>query len=148
MNVARVQRCRACGETKVLTEFYRNRSRRAGHDITCKDCRRKEERDRRASDPVRQRDLLLRSKYGITLAEYDWLVEQQEGRCAICLVDAPGRGSDIWHVDHDHDTGEVRGLLCNRCNPGLGFFQDDPDRLELAARYLRTGGVSFPDRLF
>jgi len=76
--------------------------------------------------------------YGITVAEYDRLYAEQAGGCAICGESCPtGRR---LAVDHDHDTGRVRGLLCARCNNGLGNFQDDPDRLRLAVAYLTREG--------
>ena len=82
-----------------------------------------------------QQEYFLRQKYGLSLQEYEQLVEQQDGRCAICGCDQPaGRGR--WHVDHDHTTGKVRGLLCHNCNVGLGNFKDDPRRLEAAVKYL------------
>ena len=73
-------------------------------------------------------------EYGLAPGEYEKLKEAQESRCAIC--GEPPRTPSL-HVDHDHDTGEVRGLLCDRCNRGLGQFQDDPDIVEKAALYLR-----------
>lgn len=63
----------------------------------------------------------------------------QDGLCAICgNPQIPGEGSSTkqLHVDHDHQTGKVRGLLCNQCNPGLGYFQDDISRLIAAVKYL------------
>jgi hypothetical protein len=74
----------------------------------------------------------LREKYDMTEGEYDALVERQDGRCAICAE----RPDDRLHVDHDHDTGAVRGLLCRNCNIGLGYYADDPDRMASAAFYL------------
>ena len=66
------------------------------------------------------------------LTAYEALLEMQEGRCAICedVLDEP-------NTDHSHKTGEVRGLLCQRCNCGLGLFRDDPEIVEAAAKYLR-----------
>lgn len=82
----------------------------------------------------------LKRLYGITLEEYDELLLQQNGLCAIC-----GR---FWTqfkkpfvVDHDHNTGAVRSLLCPACNTAIGLFQDDPVLLEKAALYLRKGGA-------
>lgn len=65
---------------------------------------------------------------------------RQEGRCAICGRDLkPGRGT---HVDHCHRTGAVRGLLCSKCNPALGLFEDNVDALIRAAEYLRGEGIT------
>jgi hypothetical protein len=83
----------------------------------------------------RLRGYLYAHKYGITVDDYDALFASQAGRCAICSTDSPG-GRGRFHVDHDHATGEVRGLLCTNCNAGLGQFKDDPDRLGAAIRYL------------
>ena len=77
-------------------------------------------------------------KYGLTPADYDEMVETQNGRCMICDADQPGTESGYWPVDHDHATGRVRALLCSACNAGLGLFGDDPARLRAAADYLET----------
>ena len=78
----------------------------------------------------------LRRKYGITVAEYQQLLKQQDGQCAICKTDDPGKGKRHFHVDHCHDTGAVRGLLCVKCNMGLGCFNDGRDLLQTAIEYL------------
>jgi len=73
----------------------------------------------------------VKAKYGITWQERDALLIAQSGRCAICrdpMLDP--------HVDHDHQTGEVRGLLCRPCNLGIGNFRDDPFLLHAAVDYL------------
>jgi hypothetical protein len=88
------------------------------------------------ANKTHQRNLNLKSKFGMTRAEYERLREQQDNRCAICKVDKPGGRGD-WHVDHNHETGVSRGLLCLGCNIGLGCFKDDPAFLEAAALYLR-----------
>jgi hypothetical protein len=73
--------------------------------------------------------------YGITPERYTEMFSEQESRCAICRTDVPsGKG---WHLDHDHDTGQARGILCHRCNLGLGNFKDNPATLEAAIAYLR-----------
>lgn len=80
---------------------------------------------------------LLKRKYGITLADYERMLVEQKGGCAVCSGITPyGRG-DRWHVDHDHKTGKVRGLLCSRCNTALGLMQDSVTVAESAAQYLR-----------
>lgn len=79
----------------------------------------------------------LKSQYGIDHEAYDQLLERQGGVCAICYKPPPERANGgVLHVDHDHATGKVRGLLCRRCNPALGAFDDDPARLRRAAEYL------------
>jgi hypothetical protein len=91
----------------------------------------------RARRPIIWRRAFLKSKYKITLADYDRLLAEQNGRCAICRTTDTGRKSDkYFHVDHDHATGVVRGLLCIRCNPGVGYFRDSPDLLRAAAEYV------------
>lgn len=78
-------------------------------------------------------------KYGLSDAEYESLLIKQGGRCAICgnLPDPSGKGSAArLHIDHDHVTNLNRALLCCRCNPGIGYFQDDPALLRAAADYI------------
>jgi hypothetical protein len=74
--------------------------------------------------------------YGLTVEQYEALLERQAGRCAICRTDEPG-GRGNWHVDHCHESNAVRGLLCATCNVGLGMFRDDPTRLAAAIAYLK-----------
>ena len=78
----------------------------------------------------------LKAKYGITPDDYERMLEQQGGGCAICGDPPPDGGS--LHVDHDHATGHVRSLLCFRCNAGLGQFRHDPGLLVQAAEYVST----------
>lgn len=81
-----------------------------------------------------QRNGRLVRQFGITLDEYEKMIEEQRGVCAICrTADPTGRA---LAVDHCHSTGRVRGLLCGTCNRGLGMFKDSPDLLENAKSYL------------
>jgi hypothetical protein len=84
----------------------------------------------RVRHPDRVKADKLRRLYGLTLEEQQAMVEDQGGKCAICATNA------ATHVDHNHKTGEVRGILCNGCNRGLGFFKDSRIRLLSAALYL------------
>ncbi len=77
----------------------------------------------------------LKIKYGITLEDYKELLKQQGGVCAICRKNE-NRKIKFLSVDHDHKTGEVRGLLCNYCNSTLGYSKDNIDRLLKCAEYL------------
>jgi hypothetical protein len=86
-------------------------------------------------NPAKWRDANLRKLYGITAAEAEALLTSQGGVCAICRTDEWGDLAP--HVDHDHESGAVRGVLCQACNHGLGKFRDDPGRLRAAADYLQ-----------
>lgn len=72
---------------------------------------------------------------GLTVADYERMLAAQRGRCAICRRQDP-RGNGRWHIDHDHVTGQVRGLLCSNCNLALGYLGDDPDVIRAAATYV------------
>lgn len=77
----------------------------------------------------------IASRYGMTLTEYCELYEKQDGRCAICNIEEGDDGKMLC-VDHCHDTGEVRGLLCATCNIGIGMLKDSPEYLRAAIEYL------------
>lgn len=79
----------------------------------------------------------LRYKYGITIDDYDVMWTNQDGRCAICGATNPGGQRTHFCVDHDHQTGIVRGLLCRDCNKGLGAFRDSQSALKAAIKYLQ-----------
>jgi hypothetical protein len=83
------------------------------------------------------RDAYYRRTFGISADDFDALLAEQGGGCAICGC-VPEREASL-HVDHDHLSGEIRGILCIGCNQGLGQFRDDPDLLERAAGYVRRG---------
>jgi hypothetical protein len=79
----------------------------------------------------------LRFNYGITIDEYRAMLAIQNGRCAICKTDKPGSFKNkYFHVDHDHKTGEIRGLLCLKCNTAIWMMNDDPELLLAAVDYL------------
>lgn len=77
----------------------------------------------------------LRRKYGLTLDAWNELATRQSFACAVCGVPQTEMERGLF-VDHDHKTGRVRGLLCNPCNRGLGYFRDRPDLLQKAKDYL------------
>jgi hypothetical protein len=83
----------------------------------------------------------LKRRYGITEADYQRMLAAQDGRCAICRTNEPPKHKDgspkRWHVDHDHLTGVVRGLLCRSCNNGLGHFRDSAHLLMAALTYVK-----------
>ncbi len=83
---------------------------------------------------ARKRDLLR--KFNITIEEYDMLYEKQKGLCAIC-EEPEKENNKRLAVDHNHDTGKVRGLLCRACNTGIGLLQEKRELLEKAIKYLK-----------
>jgi hypothetical protein len=111
--------CRTCGEIKPHSEWHRNATASDGLSTRCKACR-----------AVRGRQDHLKRQYGITEAERAELIVSQGGVCCICLA-APAA-----HVDHCHNTGRVRGVLCFSCNAALGQFKDRPDAIRRAAAYV------------
>lgn len=92
-------------------------------------------REKKIADRNSHLSQVLERNYGITLAEYNEMLDDQGGGCFICGRTAAEEGKRLG-VDHDHDTGEVRGLLCQNCNTAIGFLQDDPALLRSAADYL------------
>lgn len=91
--------------------------------------------ERRDKEVVREQ--AWQRRYGITRDDYNKLLDEQEGKCAICSTTEIGRkGHTHFHVDHCHTTGKVRGLLCDLCNRGLGYFKDSEETLTKAASYL------------
>jgi hypothetical protein len=97
------------------------------------------EADRKYSQKNRPRakNYQLMRKYGITLEDFERRVQEQDGRCAVCRKKPQGeRKGATLHVDHDHQTGWVRGLLCDSCNRGIGLLGDNSVTLAMAARYV------------
>ena len=84
-----------------------------------------------------QRDYWLLKQFGITPDDYKKMLEGQNGKCAICgAIESHSKGHRLA-VDHDHETGKIRGLLCHNCNVGLGNFKDSPDLIRSAIEYLK-----------
>ncbi len=75
-------------------------------------------------------------KYGMKPEDYDDMLKRQNGLCWICKTNAPGHKHNYFSIDHSHETGQIRGLLCNACNMGLGYFRDNTSKLESAIKYL------------
>ncbi|WP_437076298.1 endonuclease VII domain-containing protein [Streptomyces sp. enrichment culture] len=111
--------CRACGDVKPHSEWHRNGSASDGLVTRCRACR-----------AIQGRAGRLKRHYGLSEAERDRLIADQGGVCCICLA-APAA-----HVDHCHETGRVRGVLCFSCNAALGQFKDRPDAIRRAAAYV------------
>lgn len=145
--------CSRCGETKALDEFHVHSQGLGGRQSRCKACTNIERRDFRALHPERHkeldkarypdrkrqmRDRFLRKTYDISIEDYEWMVDQQDGLCAICLKEPVGEYNlSILHVDHDHQIGFNRSLLCQRCNLAIGQFDEDIEVMQRAINYIR-----------
>ena len=133
-------RCPKCGEMKPREDYYGVR-RRAGWCKVCsrtksaayyaanKERQKAKHREWVAANKERVAAHKAKSAYGIPLDEYEQLMH--EGKCAIC------GNTERLRIDHCHVSERVRGVLCDSCNKGLGFFRDDPARLRAAIRYLK-----------
>lgn len=134
------KRCYKCKKSKSIGEFYKNKAQRDGLDTRCKACSRAyfKSYDRRESDlrysrqpfVVENRKLArMINSYGLSKEEFLKMKKKQNGICAICP-------EKLEVIDHCHKTGRVRGLLCRKCNFGLGNFRDSGKLLEMAKAYL------------
>lgn len=146
------KRCVLCKEIKPESDFTRNKGFHDGLDRTCRACA--AERNaaytranrealnasalrRYHANTDRYADYSLKRHYGMSRGDYDRMLAEQGGRCAICGSTSPnGVRISRFHVDHCHETGRVRGLLCENCNKGIGLFHDNPDLIMLAIKYL------------
>ena len=125
-----MKRCSDGKQWKPNDQFPRNRNSKDGRHSHCKVCHNARGRETRQRLYGGSRHYHLKRRYGIGANDVTRMIEAQSGVCAICGRDSPE------HVDHDHLTGTVRGILCFNCNGGLGQFSDDIDRLVAAIAYL------------
>lgn len=129
--------CRDCWRAKA-----RERRQRIGRTFTthCSRCKQPRQPDDQAHDNYCRdcwRDYIRERTHGVTKMQFEAMLAEQDGACAICKSDGlNGRTGRTLHIDHDHKTGRNRKLLCDNCNLGLGNFQDDPALLRNAADYL------------
>lgn len=134
--------CSVCKEEKSLSEFPVRKTHRPGKPVSqCTKCKVAYNKAYRANNKIKVLEIERKSKlkmtYGITLKQYDEMLERQGNKCAICSAKKPGGRTKMFFVDHCHDSGNVRGLLCMRCNTGLGLFLDNPKFLLSAISYLK-----------
>lgn len=123
-------KCSMCKEYKTPDNYYNNKNTTNKLDPQCKECR------KTYYSTEKMNKYFIKSKYGMTVEEYDILSEKQGGVCAICGKPEPDQKRSRLCIDHDHETGKVRGLLCSQCNFALGNFNDDISSLLKAAEYL------------
>ncbi len=141
----KMKECKDCNNTKPFSEFHpRTKSRwekykdsPAGYQPHCKDCHNQRRRDYYKGNADKRKDTdrnyRLKHTYGIDLQEYNQMFKEQGGVCKICETNPDKRN---LCVDHCHQTGKVRGLLCVPCNLALGYMKDDINLFERAIKYL------------
>lgn len=129
MAEAKTKTCTKCGLDRPLTVFPTRKDRGNRLRSHCKPCHNVWQTTNRGKQLTR--DSTFQRKYGISGADYDRMLREQSGACALC-----GRSDERLHVDHSHSTGAVRGLLCANCNMALGLLRDDPEVLIRAAKYV------------
>jgi len=141
--------CVKCGEVKSVEEFYSARRKVDNYvpriTTECKTCSRKN----RKEHYTQNREKVLANRrfrsYGLSKDEYNEMLDNQGGSCAICKRKEWVRASITDNVmalavDHCHDTGNVRGLLCRACNLAIGYFEDNIESLDEAIKYLEQAG--------
>ena len=133
-----MKECNICKVVKPLDDFVKRSNRTSGRQPYCKECHNKKTRDKYCSNKMKDYD--LKKQYGITLEDYEELFKQQKGCCKICdrhISELNQKHKKNLCVDHCHKTGKIRGLLCDKCNRGLGLFCDDKSLLLKAINYLK-----------
>ena len=141
--------CIKCGEVKNTDEFYFARRKSDNYQLRsaneCKACSLKNRKEHYEQN----RDRILANhrfrSYGLSKEEYLEMLDNQNGTCAICKREEWARASvtnkvKALAVDHNHETGNVRGLLCRSCNLAIGYFEDNPKSLDEAIKYLEKAG--------
>ena len=133
--------CPRCKQILDRSEFHIVKTKtKVGwrYSSDCKSCQVEYARAWRKANPDKHKQNVkkatLKMRYGLTIDQFNKMISDQNGLCAICNKDI----ADYPYVDHNHVTGNVRKLLCLGCNTGLGSFQDSPEILQKAVDYLLT----------
>jgi hypothetical protein len=145
------KKCSKCQTEKSLDSFCKHKNMKDGLNNNCKDC--VKEYNNKNKQQIKEykskyylenkehfahkdRKNHLMRKYGVTQEWYDEQLKLQDGGCKICGTKDPGKGLKHFHVDHSHETGKVRGLLCHSCNVGIGLFKEDIKLIQKAIEYV------------
>lgn len=144
--------CRKCGEQKTLENFYKNNRYRLGVICICKPCHvirtntwaknnralyNKTQRAWRKARPTLTDSYQFKSRYGLTLDQFDSMLISQHFQCKICKLNMSYAKKRRFCIDHDHKTGKIRGLLCDPCNSSIGQMKYNVDRLNSAIEYIK-----------
>ena len=121
----KIKYCSVCHKPKTLDNFYKAPNNKTGYEGKCKSCRN-----------ISSRGKHLKLRYGVSEKDYEKMLEEQGGVCKVCGKFELRSKSKYMVVDHCHTTGDVRGILCHKCNTALGLFNDDVDIMKKAIEYL------------
>lgn len=144
--ISEFKNCRSCGLSKKMEDFHKN-ANKDGRFNTCKKCQYKRLQEFR-KDPAHKerfkeyrRNNSITQRYGISIETYNDLVNIQQNKCKICGNHPNKKGpiqNQSLHIDHCHNTGKVRGLLCHLCNRAIGLFRERIDLIEKSLEYLNS----------
>lgn len=160
--------CKYCGNIKALEDFYLDKKTKDRKSYYCKTCLRERASKWQRLNPERYakrmkewyaknpgkakanaskyyasggwRERWYKKQYGLSVLDVDNMTALQSHRCAICETTSPGGKGKRFYVDHNHSTGKVRGMLCNKCNTAIGLLGDNPSTIIKASCYLMNGG--------
>jgi hypothetical protein len=133
-----VKYCGRCKQVLPVSLFAKSKAKKDGLQERCTPCRsehHQKTKHKRPKQTKEQKRKYLISSYGLTVEEYQKLLNKQNNACAICKTTDWGRPSPS--IDHCHTTGKVRGLLCNNCNRAIGLLKDNKEILKNAIKYLK-----------
>lgn len=129
--------CNICKISKILTEFHKNKLEKDGVSRRCKLCVHLHRKNNPSLYKKYKRKTHLKNTFNFTILQYNELLNKQEGKCGICKSYSPSSSRKMhFSIDHDHTTGQIRGLLCDTCNRGIGLLKDCPKILQNATDYL------------
>ena len=135
-----MKQCRQCKEHKDLSAFCNNKNNEDGLQKRCRACNKVNAKKYYKDNPEQRRIGQLRRKYGVEPEHYELMYKRCGGKCELCGAEEANIPNKRLCVDHNHETNEVRGLLCMSCNAGLGSLGDSVERLTKAITYLEERG--------
>jgi ribosomal protein L34E len=139
------KRCNKCYVEKAASEFSKG-SCRLGLRYACKKCDNARHLAWEKKNPDKTRKKWIEFAYGVTTTQYEQMLQEQDNKCYICkkdetIIDKRTKKLRRLAIDHCHTTLAVRGLLCNNCNRGIGFFSDNIELLKEAIAYLEKARI-------
>ena len=136
------KRCCHCKKVKPVEDFHRDKTTSDGLNRRCNICDGESNKayyqSKHESEPEYYQNQHLKTRFGITLADYDKMAEIQNGVCAICSESEVRKDRARLSIDHNHETGKIRALLCDRCNRLIGIAKEDIILLNKVIKYLRS----------